>query len=60
MLIKQLLTKYHRTDASKVPPLSKVPPPYFGKIPEIHLDPSKVPPSNFNISGQNEANFVFK
>ena len=42
---------------SKVPPLSKVPPPYLGKIPEIHIDPSKVPPSNFNISGQNEAQF---
>ena len=24
---------------------------YFGKIPEIHLDPSKIPPSNSNISG---------
>ena len=32
-------------------------PPNFGKIPEIHLDPIKVPPWNFNISGQNEAQF---
>ena len=31
--------------------------PHIGKIPEIHLEPSKVPPSHFNISGQNEAQF---
>ena len=47
----------YRTDASKVPPSSKVPPAYFGKIPEIHLDLSKDSPSNFKISINKMARF---